>query len=1205
MGAVYEAEDLERGERVAIKTLLDADPRALQRLKHEFRTLQDILHPNLVRLGELHEDAGQWFITMELVTGTDLLRYVRSEPGVSTADNENALSDTYDEAKLRSAMRQLALGLRALHVAGKIHRDVKPSNVRVTPEGRVVLLDFGLLVDRSSVRMSTEGNVVGSVAYMAPEQATSGQLEAATDWYAFGVTLFEALTGQVPFHGHNLQVLMEKMHTEAAPPSALVQGIAADLDTLCVELMRIAPHERPSGDEVLRRLGANLANIPSAVSHSTSVGGEGARFFGRAAELSKLAQAFGAVVTGQTVTVSVEGPSGIGKSALAARFAKEVSRSDAKALVLHGRCYERETARFKALDGIVDALASELTRMRREERVVVLPRRAALLRQLFPVLGRVDVIARAPQLPTPARDALEERRWMFSALRELLARLGETRPLLIVIDDMHWADGDSLDLLRALLDPTHESPPKLLLLTTAWHPWLNIGEFEPGPASWPVQLQTVVLSPLADDEAEQLARRLLADGNRSDVDPSPIARESRGHPLFVAELTRRESLEKTDSGEVLTLEGAIWERAQTLPQPALFMLKLLAIAAGPLPVTVLQVVSGLSTGELEKHLGLLRLGAFARGATGSSVRRVEHHHERVRAAVLAHLSREERTALHASLAPVLEQEPGIDPEQVAQHYLDANEPLKAADLFDAAARRAEEGFAFERAALLLRMQLELRPLTAPGRSDLFRRMGEALAKGGQAHAAADAYTQALVGAADTERTKLRLSSANYYLRSGYVDEGLSQLSEVLESVGLRMPKTRFGAIAGFLWQRFCLWLFGYRFKLRDPAEIVPKVLARIDALSSVAIGLAWVDGILAAPLIAKALRLSLAAGDPKRIAFGLAGEVSMVSLTARKPQQLCAKLLARGRELAAKIDDVQSRGLLETADAHSRFNMADFIGCYEKASAALRVLDVPNADVQWERASARLFRVIALHYLGRTRDLVRETSELMRDAEARRDRWLVSMLRMQNSRALLSGDFAASRLSIEEGYALWRDREPGLMHAVWVTASLALAVSEQRWQDALAMRQREERALRRAGTMRVRILVASLEVHTAAAHLQGYAAQRNPDSLKRAETCARALDTATAFGAALGSAVRAQVCIAQQDSTGAIRFAREALARLRVLNTALYTALAAHLLGRLLGGEEGAVLITEANEYFETEELRTPSLVGRPTMPYAFEPPTS
>ncbi|MEZ4298569.1 MAG: protein kinase, partial [Polyangiaceae bacterium] len=152
MGVVYEALDTERNERVALKTLRRLSANAVLRFKNEFRALQDIHHPNLVRLGELFEDAGQWFFTMELVHGTSFLDYVRpaaSEPEAPVQlsineDDEPTLqhegengtragqraraSKGYDEERLRSALGQLAAGLHALHLQHKVHRDIKPSN---------------------------------------------------------------------------------------------------------------------------------------------------------------------------------------------------------------------------------------------------------------------------------------------------------------------------------------------------------------------------------------------------------------------------------------------------------------------------------------------------------------------------------------------------------------------------------------------------------------------------------------------------------------------------------------------------------------------------------------------------------------------------------------------------------------------------------------------------------------------------------------------------------------------------------------------------------------------------------------------------------------------------------------------------------------------------------------------------------------------
>src|SRR6185369_6375986 len=140
-----------------------------------------------------------------------------------------------------------AEGLRFLHDAGKVHRDVKPSNVLVTPEGRVVLLDFGLVADQ--VRHEAHSPVVsvaGTPEYMAPEQRAGAAVGPPADMYAFGIMLFRALTGQ----------LLERRADMPARPSLFTPGVPPLLDELCVELLEFEPSARPTAREVLLRLGA-------------------------------------------------------------------------------------------------------------------------------------------------------------------------------------------------------------------------------------------------------------------------------------------------------------------------------------------------------------------------------------------------------------------------------------------------------------------------------------------------------------------------------------------------------------------------------------------------------------------------------------------------------------------------------------------------------------------------------------------------------------------------------------------------------------------------------------------------------------------------------------------------------------------------------------------------------------------------------------
>src|SRR6266511_3350890 len=421
MGVVYEAHDRETDKIVALKTLTRAEASHISRFKNEFRSLADVSHPNLVALYEFMADGQYWFFTMELVQGINFLEYVRpgyhtrhvrssrtptlrktsKDPGnelladyeaetrqldsiITTqpashsveAPEDSALAQSkLDLDRLSLALRQLAEGLHGLHETGKLHRDIKPSNVLVTKEGRVVILDFGLVAEVEGKELHESVTLAGTPDYMSPEQGAQLPISRASDWYSVGVMLYQALTGRLPFSGKFFEVMMNKQTVDPPAPASLVSNVPEDLNDLCIRLLRRKPEERPSGREVLKILGhGKTGPLKKPLMPSLSAALQTTPFVGRERQLQEVLDAFAATRRGQTVTLYVHGSSGMGKSALVQHFLEQLPKEHKNAVILEGRCYERESVPFKAIDGIVDSLTRYLLSLPEGKAEALMPR---------------------------------------------------------------------------------------------------------------------------------------------------------------------------------------------------------------------------------------------------------------------------------------------------------------------------------------------------------------------------------------------------------------------------------------------------------------------------------------------------------------------------------------------------------------------------------------------------------------------------------------------------------------------------------------------------------------------------------------------------------------------------------------------------------------------------------------------------------------
>ncbi len=758
MGTVYEARDHLQGGHVALKVLTRAGAASVYRLKNEFRALADVSHPNLVRLHELGQHDERWFVVMDLVHGVDFASYVLDE------DAQLHLP------RLRLALAGLARGVHALHGAQKLHRDLKPSNVLVDADGRVKIVDFGLVSGPhlGAPGQTLEGIFSGTPAYASPEQLLGREQTSGSDWYAVGVMLYEALTGCSP--GEPIRRANIESAGQIAHPADIDPSLPQDLCDLSLALLQYDPARRPTGAAVLEALGVDDSAETRVLSSRPS------GFVGRDAELRRLSLAFERTRAGESGTLFVHGASGMGKTALVARFLEEIQHE--RAVILSSRCYAREQLPFKAFDAIVDQLSQLLSRLPDVEAAHLLPRDNAALMRMFPTLARVAAMASAPRPMQRNEDESATRARAFRALKEMLARISDRFALVVCIDDLQWGDLDSAQLFRELV--CEPDAPNALWLGT-----YRSEERETSPmlqqlfadGGFRAKLQEIELGPLEPQEARELVELLNPEAEAA---RNEILEEAKGSPFFLTELTRY----AREQGQLGAVRDVVLARAAGLSDVARGLLEVLCVAGQPVPQEVLVFAAQAEESDAARALVFASL---ARARSIAEVPHLEPYHDRIREAVSSHLSAERVQAINRSLAHGYERTARSDPEALVQFYLRAGDQSRAARFARDAAEKARNALAFDREAQLLRIAVQSAGDSSP--HELHVSLAEALEKAGESYEAARAFAFAARDAGDAERASLQRCAMRLFLRSGHVDEGRAILREQCREVGLRLPRS--------------------------------------------------------------------------------------------------------------------------------------------------------------------------------------------------------------------------------------------------------------------------------------------------------------------------------------------------------------------------------------------------------------------------------
>jgi hypothetical protein len=422
--ALIRTEGLDAAERLRI----EREARAMARLGD---------HPHVVTVFDIGEQAGEPYIVSQYMAGGDLRGLLdAADEGRLPLDRATRIAD------------QVCQALEHIHAHGFVHRDLKPGNVWFTADGTVKLGDFGVTMAFDQERLTETGMVVGTVAYMAPEQALGTAIDARCDLYALGATLYEMVTGRAPFLGDS-SVAVITQHIETAPvaPSWHNPDVPGALEALILRLLAKVPEKRPDGAGAVREALAAISSAPSGPADRRALEAlspldrlAGGVFVGRERELGELRAGLDDALSGRGRVMMLVGEAGIGKSRIADEFATYARVRGAQ--VLWGRCYAAEAA--PAL-----WLWTQVIRSYVHDRDP-----ATVAAEMGP--GAADIAAvvsevreLVPGLPAPQPLDPEQARFrLFDSVATFLGNATGRKPLVLVLDDLHRADESSLVLLR-------------------------------------------------------------------------------------------------------------------------------------------------------------------------------------------------------------------------------------------------------------------------------------------------------------------------------------------------------------------------------------------------------------------------------------------------------------------------------------------------------------------------------------------------------------------------------------------------------------------------------------------------------------------------------------------------------------------------------------------------------------------------------------
>ncbi|MEC4087089.1 serine/threonine-protein kinase PknK [Pseudoalteromonas rubra] len=1067
MGVVYEAWDEASNRFVALKTIQGTEPVSLYRFKLEYRQVAQIAHPNLVSLFGLTFIEGACYIVMELIRGSLLSHFVaqsHSDTMLDTIVATRTLSAT-DSPILSTPARQdyiaplrldvlnlahqLARAICALHGGGVLHLDIKPNNIILTSGGELKLLDFGVSQLKTAQRGHTPLQQLGTPKYMAPECLSEQVQTAASDWYSFAVVILELVTGR---SAKELVILPDdKGMFEKQVSTILHQHLHKALIAILARALSPDPHDRPTGKEVLAAFDANDAFLAT-----TDVSDEARVFVGREKDLEMLNEAFCTHTGGQHQLVCVEGSPGIGKTSLVEQFLNSLDN----VVVLRGRCHERETVPFKALDMLIDDFAQYLSAVPPQIRCRYIVDGFQYLAILFPVLrGFVS-----HEKCDPNMDAMHCRALAMKALANSLSLLVNKQQVILFLDDIQWGDEDSAQLLVSFLEYLPEKCPFIILSKRTEVSEENrfaavLEQFQHAP-DCPVTFESITVNPLTPIQSTEMLEALLEDSQAAKSESAhDIVRISRGVPFLMEQLLHfglQSDMDEIDGHAIIQL------RLNELSPESREILSFVAIAGQPVKAdTILSIVGDIHIDDFTfTCLRAQRLLVVQAGG------HVQCFHDQIRESILSIECSALLKVRAGKLAAALAEDCKSDNAFLGQLFYQSGQTQRAIDCMIHAADEAELALAFGREADICHQVISWLPDSRQAEVyGLTERRAIALSRGGYGVQAAELFAELAKtdGLCDSERARLNGMAASQFMYGGHIEKGEDLFKPLLKKWRLPYPGSTKTAMLRIIWSIVVLevrrrWLK----KEKLSAEVSDP---KIELVFSVANSLSNWDPIRGLYFSLLSLRLAINKKDLKRTVQGLNIYAFALSYggTARH-KKISSRIFEQASQLGESLTEPEykmHRTLLEgvSLSIQSEYQASIEMIMHAEEQFSTKIFDAQNNAVIARTTATHIFWL-----MGRVHKIGELVPQWILDAKSRGDHFsLVELNMFMGVYHAANGEMEQGRGIINDAIASWPLAEFTYQHWVASKALIQIGLMTGNIEDTWVKLREDLRQAKRAG----------------------------------------------------------------------------------------------------------------------------------------------